>query len=578
MTLVKELVSQLGVHLYEVSCYDLIGANDVETEKKVKKMFDTASNYVPCVLLMKEIDAFDKTNADAERKDPVIANALKEQLKLLPSIHAKYGHPLMVLATCTNVLELSRKLRSLFRTEVAILSPDAKKREQIIKFLLNDRRTSFTSTYLGQGFQIPPDTPFSDNFDVQQLVSLNKSGIRGLDFHELALRTASFQRRDLEQLISRSGEFALKRIFDSHLERLKRVTKNKDVTWTSHMNPDLTANSNFLKRLEQDLCSAGIATTMEDIEHALGMMQGSALAMGGGAVPKIPSVRWEDVGGLFEAKKDILDTIQLPLQHPELFNQGAAKRGGILLYGPPGTGKTLLAKAVATECHLNFISVKGPELINMYIGESEKNVRDVFQRARNARPCVVFFDELDSLAPNRGRSGDSGGVMDRIISQILAELSGLNDKSDVFVIGATNRPDLIDPSLLIPGRFDKLVFLGVNQDVQQKENVLRAVTRKFNLGNTVDLPALAQACPSNLTGADLYALCSDALLIAIRSQVSSLQHLGKDKLEQFKKDDVEFPVVVEQAHFWDALDHLTPSVSFEELHRYKEMALKFQNK
>lgn len=189
--------------------------------------------------------------------------------------------------------------------------------------------------------------------------------------------------------------------------------------------------------------------------------------------PKIPNVSWDDVGGLANVKSDILDTIQLPLEHPELFADGLKKRSGmllniysvvhhlqtcptgILLYGPPGTGKTLLAKAVATSCSLNFFSVKGPELLNMYIGESEANVRRVFQRARDAKPCVIFFDELDSVAPKRGNFGDSGGVMDRIVSQLLAELDGMSSGkggTDVFVIGATNRPDLLDPALLRPGR------------------------------------------------------------------------------------------------------------------------------
>ena len=188
--------------------------------------------------------------------------------------------------------------------------------------------------------------------------------------------------------------------------------------------------------------------------------------------PKIPNVTWDDVGGLSSVKSDILDTIQLPLERPELFADGLKKRSGmvsslrahllpsllwlgILLYGPPGTGKTLLAKAVATSCSLNFLSVKGPELLNMYIGESEANVRRVFQRARAARPCVIFFDELDSVAPKRGNHGDSGGVMDRIVSQLLSELDGMStgtEHTDVFVIGATNRPDLLDPALLRPGR------------------------------------------------------------------------------------------------------------------------------
>merc|ERR1719510_2367720 len=201
--------------------------------------------------------------------------------------------------------------------------------------------------------------------------------------------------------------------------------------------------------------------------------------------PTIPLVSWEDVGGLQEAKKEILDTILVPLKHPELLSSGM-KRSGILMYGPPGVGKTLLAKALATECSLNFLSVKGPELLNMYVGQSEENVREVFERARKASPCVIFFDELDALAPNRGKSGDSGGVMDRIVSQLLAELDGV--KSDtksadaiVFVIGATNRPDLIDPALLRPGRFDRLVYLGIPSEKTEKLRILKALTRKFIL-------------------------------------------------------------------------------------------------
>ena len=196
---------------------------------------------------------------------------------------------------------------------------------------------------------------------------------------------------------------------------------------------------------------------------------------------------------------------------------------GILLYGPPGTGKTLLAKAVATSCSLNFFSIKGPELLNMYIGESEANVRRVFQRARDARPCVIFFDELDSVAPKRGTHGDSGGVMDRIVSQLLAELDGISSSSsssssggeDVFVIGATNRPDLLDPALLRPGRFDRLLYLGVSETDEEQVRILQALTREFRLDTALDLTDVARACPFNFTGADFYALCADALLKAM---------------------------------------------------------------
>jgi peroxin-6 len=145
----------------------------------------------------------------------------------------------------------------------------------------------------------------------------------------------------------------------------------------------------------------------------------------------------------------------------------------MLLYGPPGTGKTLLAKAIATECGLNFISVKGPELLNMYVGESERNVRAVFERARAARPCVLFFDEMDSLAPARGHGSDGGGVMDRVVSQLLTELDGMGKSADVFIVGATNRPDLLDPALLRPGRLDRCVYLGVSENHDQQLRILQ---------------------------------------------------------------------------------------------------------
>ena len=188
---------------------------------------------------------------------------------------------------------------------------------------------------------------------------------------------------------------------------------------------------NLSLHLSQDILSAGLDIVQLALADAMG-------------APKIPQVKWADVGGLEEAKKEILETIQMPLENPNLAN---LSRSGILMYGPPGCGKTMLAKAVATELKLNFLSVKGPELLNMYIGQSEENVREVFKRAREAAPAIVFFDELDALAPKRGQSGDSGGVMDRIVSQLLSELdhTGSDQGKKVFCIGATNRPDLIDP-------------------------------------------------------------------------------------------------------------------------------------
>ncbi|XP_050312239.1 nuclear valosin-containing protein-like isoform X3 [Anthonomus grandis grandis] len=235
-------------------------------------------------------------------------------------------------------------------------------------------------------------------------------------------------------------------------------------------------------------------------------------------------------------------------------------KSSILLFGPPGTGKTLIAKAVATECSLCFLTVKGPELLNMYVGQSEQNVREVFQRARQASPCIIFFDELDSLAPNRGLSGDSGGVMDRVVSQLLAEMDGLETSGKVFVIGATNRPDLIDPALLRPGRFDKLLYVGPCADPDSKVSVLKALTRKFNLSPDLDLKELVLTCPKNVTGADFYGICSCAWSTAAKRLIGDIQRDGLNADDYSCKD-----IQVRTEDFLQAIRSVKPSISEEDL-------------
>ncbi|KAJ7231442.1 P-loop containing nucleoside triphosphate hydrolase protein [Mycena haematopus] len=330
---------------------------------------------------------------------------------------------------------------------------------------------------------------------------------------------------------------------------------------------------------EVDVIYAGVAVTAADFENALNKAR-VAYSESIGA-PKIPNVSWDDVGGLAAVKSDILDTIQLPLEYPELFADGLKKRSGILLYGPPGTGKTLLAKAVATSCSLNFFSVKGPELLNMYIGESEANVRRVFQRARDAKPCVIFFDELDSVAPKRGNHGDSG-------AQLLAELDGMSggNGADVFVIGATNRPDLLDPALLRPGRFDRMLYLGVSDTHDAQLKILTALTRKFRLDPTLDLAHLAEQCPFNYTGADFYALAQmrsealEAKLTMLNSEpVESDDGHPRPLTSQYylaelaSAEDIE--VLVSQADFDRALQSLVPSVSQSEMEHYAHIQQRF---
>eukprot|EP00916_Digyalum_oweni_P005180 GHVL01009138.1.p1 GENE.GHVL01009138.1~~GHVL01009138.1.p1 ORF type:complete len:931 (+),score=90.00 GHVL01009138.1:47-2839(+) len=255
-----------------------------------------------------------------------------------------------------------------------------------------------------------------------------------------------------------------------------------------------------------------------------------------GTMAHMPSISWEDVGGVETAKNELTDCISLPLLHPNLFDGEYGTplkiRSGVLMFGPPGTGKTLLAKAVASEFGANFISIKGPELLNMYIGESEKNVRMVFQQAIETQPCILFFDEIDSLAPCRGRGSDSGGVMDRLVAQLLTELDAAPAR--VFVIGATNRPDLLDPALLRPGRFDRRIYLPVPTN---RMPILRAITQKMYLAiergpdkKEDFIKEIDEHLKGNFTGADLKSMCNEALLYAAKDRCS-VADLLIDKLK-----------------------------------------------
>jgi len=336
----------------------------------------------------------------------------------------------VLIATTSQVDKVPDGVRGLFTHELEMNAPDEGEREGILRSIMDDR-----------GVVLDPE----------------------VDLNTVALKTAALVAGDLVDVVDRA--VVAQR---SRLEVLSTKAASEGHAFVT------------LRDVQVAGGPAARGLTKMDFEVAVeAARKNFADAIG---APKIPNVTWDDVGGLNNVKDAVMETIQLPLERPELFAKGMKKRSGILFYGPPGTGKTLLAKAIATEYSLNFFSVKGPELLNMYIGESEANVRRVFQRARDARPCVVFFDELDSVAPKRGNQGDSGGVMDRIVSQLLAELDGMSGGEDtaggVFVIGATNRPDLLDPALLRPGRFDKMLYLGISDTHEKQLTIMEALTRK----------------------------------------------------------------------------------------------------
>jgi len=295
---------------------------------------------------------------------------------------------------------------------------------------------------------------------------------------------------------------------------------------------------------------------MEDFMGAYREMQPSTLRE---VLLESPNVKWEDIGGLEEPKQELMESVEWPLRYAPLYkHMNAVPPKGILLYGPPGTGKTLLAKAVATESQANFISVKGPEFLSKWVGESEKAVRETFRKARQAAPCVVFMDEIDAIAPVRGRSSDSG-VTERVISQLLTEMDGLETLHNVVVIAATNRPDMIDPALLRPGRFDRLVFIST-PDLEARKEILRIHTKGKPIDKDVDLDKLAGKM-ENFTGAEIAAVCNEAVMLAIRDYVLEGGDVEEDKIKGRK---------VGMKYFERAMQNVEPMSSVE-LKKYEKL-------
>jgi transitional endoplasmic reticulum ATPase len=276
-----------------------------------------------------------------------------------------------------------------------------------------------------------------------------------------------------------------------------------------------------------------IIITDNDFKDALKDVKPSALRE---VLVQVPDVTWEDVGGLESLKEELYEAVEWPLKHKEAFEYtDVATPKGILLYGPPGTGKTLIAKAVAHTSESNFISIKGPELLSKWVGESEKGVREVFRKARQAAPCIIFLDELDSLAPSRGSGGSDSNVTERVVSQLLTEIDGLEELHNVLIIGATNRVDLIDSALLRPGRFDRIIEVPL-PDAKGRENIFKIHTKKKPLADNIDFAKLVKLT-EGFSGAEIEGVCNRAAMSSIRRYVDIK---GKDvKLIKITQEDLE---------------------------------------
>jgi len=357
-----------------------------------------------------------------------------------------------------------------------------------------------------------------------------------VDLKKLADVTHGFVGADLEALAKEAAIRALRRILpemDLEAENIPAEVLNK------------------------------IIVRMSDFQEALKEVEPSAMRE---VLVEVPDIKWDDIGGLEGVKEELREAIEWPLKYPELFAQmNAVPPKGLLLYGPPGTGKTLLAKAAANESEANFISVKGPELLNKFVGESEKAIREVFRKARQASPCIIFFDEIDSVAPVRGSGSNDSNVTERVISQFLTEMDGLEELRNVVIIAATNRPDIVDPALLRPGRFDRMLLVPP-PDLEARKQIFRIHTKKTPMAEDVKLDDLARKT-EGYTGADIASICNTAVMLSIK------EHIGKAKDPEDAKKKAK-GLKVARRHYDEAMQKVKP-ISSQELRMYERFSQQF---
>lgn len=451
----KTLIARAVANETDATFYTLSGPEIMhkfygESEAHLRKLFEDASKSAPSIIFLDEIDAIAPKRENLGGEKQLEARVVAQLLALMDGLESR-GQVIVIGATnIPNVIDPALRRPGRFDRELNISVPDKNGRLEILQIHTRGM-------------------PLAEDVDLDRLSQI----------------THGFVGADLEALARESAMTALRKIFPS-------------IDFQEEEIPYETLSE--------------LKVTMDDFVDGLREVEPSALRE---VFVEVPDVKWSDIGGLDDIKQTLKESIEWPLKHSALFRHiGSKPPKGVLLCGPPGTGKTLIVKALANESEVNFISVKGPELISKWVGESEKGIREVFHKAKQASPCIIFFDEIDSLAPARGGGGGDTHVSDRVISQFLTELDGIEELKGVLIIAATNRKDIVDPALLRTGRFD-ITFELPLPDEKARSEILKVHTRGRPLAGDVDINSFANMT-EGLTGSDLEAICSEAGIDAIR--------------------------------------------------------------
>ena len=470
--------AELGVPFIAISAPSIVSGMSGESEKALREHFEEAKRIAPCLVFIDEIDAITpkRESAQREMEKRIVAQLLTCMDDL--ALEKTDGKPVIVLAATNRPDSLDAALRrgGRFDKEINMTVPSEPVREKIIRALTRKMRLA-----------------------------------NDLDFKTLAKRTPGFVGADLNDLVATAGAVAIKR----YLDILKSNSgEEMDIEESEEISPKITELRRLIMHAKETPVgeeSQVVEVSNEDFFTALPKIQPSSKREG---FATIPDTTWADIGALGGVRDELSTAIVEPIRKPELYESvGITAPTGVLLWGPPGCGKTLLAKAVANESRANFISVKGPELLNKFVGESERAVRQVFVRARSSVPCVIFFDELDALVPRRDDTVSEASA--RVVNTLLTELDGLgSSRQGIYVIAATNRPDIIDPAMLRPGRLETLLFVNLPSPLERVD-ILQTIVRNLSIEFGDDLRKLAEEC-EGFSGADLGSLLRRAGYSAIK--------------------------------------------------------------